>query len=75
MALSMNTTASLPLAQVEQATPLCQIHVTLNGTHLELSLLDKESKIVVIREDIWKKTKAPINLEACMRMQTANGEL
>ncbi|KAG2086156.1 uncharacterized protein F5147DRAFT_542134, partial [Suillus discolor] len=50
-----------------------EICVTLNGVHSELGLLDKGSEIVVIREDIWKKTKAPINKEVRMRMQTANG--
>jgi hypothetical protein len=45
----------------------------INGVHPELGLLDEGSEIVVIREDIWKKTKAPINKEAPMRMQTANG--
>jgi hypothetical protein len=69
----MNATASIPREQVEHATPLREIRVTLNGVHSELGLLDEGSKIVVIREDIWKKTKAPINQGARMRMQTANG--
>ncbi|KAG2086954.1 uncharacterized protein F5147DRAFT_559449, partial [Suillus discolor] len=36
-------------------------------------LLDEGSEIVVIREDIWRKTNAPWNQEIHMRMQTANG--
>ncbi|KAG2335643.1 hypothetical protein BDR05DRAFT_855710, partial [Suillus weaverae] len=52
---------------------LREIRVTLNGTHSELGLLDEGSEIVVIREDIWKKTNAPINQNVRMRMQTANG--
>jgi hypothetical protein len=58
---------------VELATPLREIPVMINGVHPELGLLDEGSEIIVIQEDIWKKTKAPINKEARMRMQTANG--
>jgi len=58
---------------IEHTTPLREIRVTLNGVHPELGLLDEGSEIVVIRKDIWEKTKAPINREICMRMQTANG--
>lgn len=67
------TTSPAPPAQIEHATPLREICVTLNGTHSELGLLDEGSEIVVIREDIWKKTNAPINKNVRMRMQTANG--
>ncbi|KAG2065137.1 hypothetical protein BDR04DRAFT_977441, partial [Suillus decipiens] len=52
---------------------LRELRVTLNGVHSELGLLDEGSEIVVIREDIWKKTNAPRNQQICMRMQTANG--
>jgi hypothetical protein len=52
--------------------PLREICVTLNGVHPELGLLNEGSEIVVIRKDIWEKTKAPINREIRMRMQTAN---
>lgn len=72
-AISTNASVSLPPAQVERATPLREIRVTLNGIHSELGLLDEGSEIVVIREDVWKKTMAPINPDARMRMQTANG--
>lgn len=53
--------------------PLWELHDTINSVHSELGLLDKGSEIVVIREDIWKKTNAPINKSVCMRMQTTNG--
>ncbi|KAG2050219.1 hypothetical protein BDR06DRAFT_892195, partial [Suillus hirtellus] len=74
-ALSTNTITSNSTSppQVEHATPLREIHVTLNGVHSELGLLDEGSEIIIIREDIWKKTKAPINKEVRMRMQMANG--
>ncbi|KAG2743038.1 hypothetical protein P692DRAFT_201724217, partial [Suillus brevipes Sb2] len=52
---------------------LREIRITLNGMHSELGLLDEGSEIVVIREDVWKKTNAPINPDVHMRMQTANG--
>ncbi|KAG2746060.1 hypothetical protein P692DRAFT_201693753, partial [Suillus brevipes Sb2] len=52
---------------------LREIRITLNGMHSELGLLDEGSEIVVIREDVWKKTNAPINPDVRMRMQTANG--
>ncbi|KAG2348490.1 hypothetical protein BDR05DRAFT_944595 [Suillus weaverae] len=71
-ALTTSLTNPPPL-QIEHATPLCEIRVTLNGTHSELGLLDEGSEIVVIQEDIWKKTNAPINQNVRMRMQTANG--
>jgi hypothetical protein len=64
--------SSSPPVQIEHAMPLQELHVTLNGVHSELGLLDEGSEIVVIREDIWKKTQAPINTGMCMRMQTAN---
>jgi hypothetical protein len=35
----------------------------LNRVHSELGLLDEGSEIVVIREDIWKKTNTPCNQE------------
>jgi hypothetical protein len=38
-----------------------------------MALLDEGSELVVIREDVWKKTQAPINKDIRMRMQTANG--
>ncbi|KIK32844.1 hypothetical protein CY34DRAFT_50472, partial [Suillus luteus UH-Slu-Lm8-n1] len=52
---------------------LRELRVTLNGTHSELGLLDEGSEIVVIQEDVWKETKAPMNASVRMRMQTANG--
>ncbi|KIK32962.1 hypothetical protein CY34DRAFT_42394, partial [Suillus luteus UH-Slu-Lm8-n1] len=52
---------------------LREIRVTLNGIHSELGLLDEGSEIVVIREDVWRKTNAPINQSVRMHMQTANG--
>jgi hypothetical protein len=59
--------------QVEHATPLRELRVTLNGVYSELGLLDEGSEIVVIREDAWRKTNAPRNEQIHMRMQTANG--
>ena len=59
--------------QVEHATPLRELRVTLNGVHSELGLLDEGSEIVVIREDAWRKTNALRNEQIHMRMQTANG--
>ncbi|KAJ8579729.1 hypothetical protein M405DRAFT_870035 [Rhizopogon salebrosus TDB-379] len=64
--------ATLP-PQIEHATPLRELKVMLNGIHEEVGLLDEGSELVVIREDVWKKTRAPINKDVRMRMQTANG--
>ncbi|KAG2336474.1 hypothetical protein BDR05DRAFT_896667, partial [Suillus weaverae] len=73
-AKALVATASTPPLQIEHATPLREIRVTLNGTHLELALLDEGSEIVIIRQDVWQKTNAPINQDVRrMRMQTANG--
>ncbi|KAG1902002.1 uncharacterized protein F5891DRAFT_1187029 [Suillus fuscotomentosus] len=66
-------TSSTPPLQIEHVTPLHEIHVTLNGTHSELVLLDEGPEIVIIRQDVWEKTNAPINQDVQMRMQTANG--
>ncbi|KAG0695664.1 hypothetical protein DFH29DRAFT_1005244 [Suillus ampliporus] len=66
------TTSTIPPLQVDHATPLREIRVTLNGTHSELGLLDEGSEIVVIREDVWRKMHAPINQNVRMQMQTAN---
>ncbi|KAG2054233.1 hypothetical protein BDR06DRAFT_846527, partial [Suillus hirtellus] len=52
---------------------LRELHVTLNRVHSELGLLGEGSEIIVIREDIWRKTNAPWNQGIHMRMQTANG--
>ncbi|OAX31428.1 hypothetical protein K503DRAFT_673463, partial [Rhizopogon vinicolor AM-OR11-026] len=52
---------------------LQELHVTLNGIHSKLGLLDEGSEIVVICENIWQKTQALINKAIHMRMQTANG--
>ncbi|KAG2737284.1 hypothetical protein P692DRAFT_201672614, partial [Suillus brevipes Sb2] len=52
---------------------LRELRVTINGVHSEMGLLDEGSEIVVIREDTWKKTNAPLNERVRMRMQTANG--
>ncbi|KAG0701247.1 hypothetical protein DFH29DRAFT_1000435 [Suillus ampliporus] len=62
-----------PPVQVKHATPLCKLQVTINSTYTDLALLDEGSEIVVIREDVWKKTQAPINTNARMWMQMANG--
>ncbi|KAG2050286.1 hypothetical protein BDR06DRAFT_892152, partial [Suillus hirtellus] len=70
---TLTTTASVPPPQIEHATPLRELKVMLNGVHKEMALLDEGSELVVIREDVWKKTQAPINKNICMRMQTANG--
>ncbi|KAG2046146.1 hypothetical protein BDR06DRAFT_863405, partial [Suillus hirtellus] len=51
---------------------LRELCVTLNRVHPELGLLDEGSEIVIIREDIWKKTNTPRNQGIHMRMQTAN---
>ncbi|KAG2066410.1 hypothetical protein BDR04DRAFT_990660, partial [Suillus decipiens] len=51
---------------------LRKLKVMLNGIHGEMALLDEGSELVVIQEDVWKKTRAPINKNICMRMQTAN---
>ncbi|KAG2341765.1 hypothetical protein BDR05DRAFT_887432, partial [Suillus weaverae] len=72
-AKALVATASTPPLQIEHATPLREIRVTLNGTHSELALLDEGSEIVVIRQDVWQKTNTPINQDVRMRMQTANG--
>jgi hypothetical protein len=69
---SAAATYDTPL-QVEHATPLRELRVTINGVHSEMGLLDEGSEIVVIREDAWKKTNAPLNERVRMRMQTANG--
>jgi hypothetical protein len=42
---------------VEHATPLREIPILINGLHPKLGLLDEGLEIIVIREDIWKKTK------------------
>ncbi|KAG2051662.1 hypothetical protein BDR06DRAFT_1060488, partial [Suillus hirtellus] len=73
VSLTSNVTTTPAPLQIEHATPLRKLRVTLNGVHSELGLLDKGSKIIVIREDIWRKTNAPWNQGICMRMQTANG--
>ncbi|KAG3229865.1 hypothetical protein P692DRAFT_201702006, partial [Suillus brevipes Sb2] len=70
--VSASLTNSTP-PHIEHATPLRELKVTLNGIHAELGLLDEGSEIVVIREDIWRKTQAPRNEQIRMRMQTANG--
>lgn len=73
-AVSTNALAStIPPLQIEHATPLRELRVLLNGVHSELALLDEGSEIVVIREDIWRKTNAPRNQQIRMKMQTANG--
>ncbi|KAG2743911.1 hypothetical protein P692DRAFT_20878557 [Suillus brevipes Sb2] len=61
---------SAPPLQIEHATPLHEFRVMLNGTHSELALLDEGSEIVVIQEDVWRKTNAPINQDVRMRIQT-----
>ncbi|KAG1819623.1 uncharacterized protein BJ212DRAFT_1267955 [Suillus subaureus] len=72
--ISINTAiCKSPTPQVEHATPLRELQVSLNGTHSELALLDEGSEIVVIQEDVWKKMNAPINCNIHMCMQTANG--
>jgi len=64
---NLSTNVSVPTVQretpvqIEHATPLREIHVTLNGVHPELGLLDEGSEIVVIQEDIWRKTNTPRN--------------
>ncbi|KAG2073700.1 hypothetical protein BDR04DRAFT_1009800, partial [Suillus decipiens] len=52
---------------------LQELCVTLNRVHSELGLLDEGSEIVIIREDIWRKTNTPQNQQIHMRMQAANG--
>jgi len=42
------TDSKPPPVQVEHATPLRELQVTLNGTHSELGLLDEGSEIVVV---------------------------
>jgi len=61
-AVSASATAShdAPL-QVEHATPLRELCVTINGVHSEMGLLDEGSEIVVICEDAWRKTNALLN--------------
>jgi hypothetical protein len=73
-ALSANacTSNTIPPLQVEHATPLWELRVTLNGVHSELGLLDEGFEIVVIHKNVWRKTNAPWNQEIWMRMQTAN---
>ncbi|OAX31889.1 hypothetical protein K503DRAFT_702977, partial [Rhizopogon vinicolor AM-OR11-026] len=63
----------MPPPIVEHATPLRELKVMLNGIHAEMGLLDEGSELVVIREDVWRKTQAPINKDIRMRMQTPNG--
>lgn len=58
--------------QIKHFMPLQALKVTLNGIHNELALLDDGSKIVVIREDVWRKTQNGINMNIKMQMQTAN---
>jgi len=69
---SATTSHDAPL-QVEHATPLRELRVTINGMHSEMGLLDEGSEIVVIHEDAWRKTNAPSNERIRMRMQMANG--
>jgi hypothetical protein len=73
-AISASATEShdTPL-QVEHAMPLCKLRVTINGVHSEMGLLDEGSEIVVICEDAWRKTNAPLNEHIRMHMQMANG--
>ena len=70
---ALSAAISVPPPLVEHATPLRELKVTLNGIHTEMGLLDEGSELVVIREDVWKQTQAPINKDIRMRMQTANG--
>lgn len=63
---------STPLL-VEYSTPLCELPVKLNGIHEDLALLNEGSEIVVIREDVWKECKVPMNAGLHLKMQTANG--
>ncbi|KAG2739862.1 hypothetical protein P692DRAFT_201728967, partial [Suillus brevipes Sb2] len=72
-ATTLAAAVTIPPPRVEHATPLRELKVTLNGIHMEMALLDEGSELVVIREDVWKKTQAPINKDIRMRMQTANG--
>jgi|SRR5882757_527179 len=63
---------SMPPPLVKHATPLHELKVTLNGIHAEMELLDEGSELVIIHEDVWKKTQAPISKDIRMCMQTAN---
>ncbi|KAG1787396.1 hypothetical protein EV424DRAFT_1356545 [Suillus variegatus] len=73
VSLTTNIVTTPAPLQIEHAVPLRELRVTLNGVHSELGLLDEGSEIVVIREDVWRKTNAPRNQGIHMRMQTANG--
>jgi hypothetical protein len=78
--INLSTNVSVPTIQrgtpveIEHTMPLREICVMLNRVHPELGLLDEGSEIVMIQEDIWRKTNAPRNQQTHMRMQTANGE-
>ncbi|KAG1811602.1 hypothetical protein EV424DRAFT_1349620 [Suillus variegatus] len=73
VSLTTNVVTTPAPLQIEHTVPLRELCVTLNGVHSELGLLDEGSEIIVIREDVWRKTNAPRNQGIRMRMQTANG--
>ena len=64
--------ALIRLFQVEFAEPLCELKVIVNGKKEEPALLDGGSEIVLIREDLWKKVGASVNVKRRMMMEVAN---
>lgn len=73
-------TSALPTAPVSVASILVEyltsqreLCVTINSIHDKLALLDEGFKIVVIKEDIWRKLNVEMNATVQLKMQMANG--
>src|ERR1700678_2154478 len=60
---------------IEHVNPLRELKVVINGVKEEFGLLDGGSEIVLMREDLWKEVKAPVNTSRKMRMEAANGSM
>ena len=58
---------------IEHMNPLRELKVVVNGIKEEFGLLDGGSEIVIMREDLWKEVKVPVNMKRKMRMEAANG--
>lgn len=59
---------------VEYSTPQRELCITINSIHDKLTLLDEGSEIVVIRENIWRKSNVEMNAAVQLKMQIANGD-
>jgi hypothetical protein len=58
---------------IEHVNPLRELKVVVNGVREEFGLLDRGSEIVIMREDLWREVKVPVNTSRKMRMEAANG--